>query len=734
MRIARSSRESPLSSGTPPARPPPATGSRRTTAPGDANAVVRKASLADRPGGTGQCDRHLAALFGDDGAIAAASGYEPSGFPPSHAVLNGLDRSTGGMMPNQWGHLFGYAMHLYAAPLGLGRSTVYVPPGFTKKTPPNGNDAVSLFYYPELGNQKAVTLAVYHLGDYAVRPKEKNAAGSVRVGVSGGLGGDGVGYLHSHLEVHRGWGLPSLAKRNETRVFFPDVFCGATPATGVPGGWSCDADYYDERSRLDASEVWCDCDCGVVDPRLRGRRAHRWLRCGRELQRRRRLRRRVNEPGTGRAGRPRAATPRDPPGQRCHRAPVRRWLGRSIPLASFALVALACGGRVVVDGAGAGAAPGAAECADHGDCPGRRCVFSSGRCADPCPQPSGPSGTGICGAGVVCDACATSSCPGCRDCEAACVPAEGACDDHADCAAEELCNFYAPYDPLGQTCLPACDFDAPSCPDGCSYCAPCEDAVVRRVRRLRRRVHLLTPTELPGRRALPYARPVSRAMSAPRCAPPRTARARPGVAPVSAGADGPWLRAARGVPPLPALDDAEGPRVPTEAPPVVDAHVHLFPDRLFEAIWRWFDVHGWPIRYKIHAREVIRFLLSRGVERIVALHYAHKPGVARALNTFVAELCREEPRVIGLATVMPGEDGAAAILDEAFAAGLRGVKLHAHVQCIGVDHPAMGVVYEACTRADKPLVIARGPRAEERALRLRHVRYLLRRPRRSRAA
>src|SRR5688572_25858921 len=68
--------------------------------------------------------------------------------------------------------------------------------------------------------------------------------------------------------------------------------------------------------------------------------------------------------------------------------------------------------------------------------------------------------------------------------------------------------------------------------------------------------------------------------------------------------------------PLPALDDEEGPRLPAALPPVIDAHVHLFPDRLFEAVWQWFDRYGWPIRYKIHTPAVVAFLLSRGVRRI----------------------------------------------------------------------------------------------------------------------
>ena len=160
--------------------------------------------------------------------------------------------------------------------------------------------------------------------------------------------------------------------------------------------------------------------------------------------------------------------------------------------------------------------------------------------------------------------------------------------------------------------------------------------------------------------------------------------------------------------PLPALDDEDGPRLPASLSPVVDAHVHLFPDRLFDAVWRWFDAHGWPIRHKLYSPDVIAFLLSRGVERIVALHYAHKPGIARGMNAYMAGLVASEPRVVGLATVFPGEPGAEAILGEAFSAGLAGVKLHCHVQCFAPDEDALRPVYEACARAGKPLVMHAG--------------------------
>lgn len=161
-------------------------------------------------------------------------------------------------------------------------------------------------------------------------------------------------------------------------------------------------------------------------------------------------------------------------------------------------------------------------------------------------------------------------------------------------------------------------------------------------------------------------------------------------------------------PPMPSVDDPEGLAVPRDLPPVVDAHVHVFPERVFEALWRWFDNYGWPIRYKLHAKEVLSFLFSRGVTRVVTLLYAHKPGMARALNRFAAELAAGDPRVVPLGTVLPGEPDAAAIVEEAFDLGLRGIKLHCHVQVFAPDGEQLQEVYEVCQRRGRPIVIHAG--------------------------
>lgn len=157
--------------------------------------------------------------------------------------------------------------------------------------------------------------------------------------------------------------------------------------------------------------------------------------------------------------------------------------------------------------------------------------------------------------------------------------------------------------------------------------------------------------------------------------------------------------------PLPALNDPEADHLPQDLPEVVDAHVHLFPDHLFASIWQWFDKFGWPIRYRLRSPEIIEFLLSRGVSRIVGLHYAHRPGVARQLNAYMSGLCQAYPQLTAMATVYPGEKNARQILTQAFDSGLSGVKLHSHVQCFDMLDETMHEIYRTCLDFDKPLIM-----------------------------
>lgn len=157
---------------------------------------------------------------------------------------------------------------------------------------------------------------------------------------------------------------------------------------------------------------------------------------------------------------------------------------------------------------------------------------------------------------------------------------------------------------------------------------------------------------------------------------------------------------------MPSINDMESSKVPENLPPVIDSHVHIFPRGISSAIWKWFDENAWHIRYQMNSSRVFDFLLSHGIKHIIALQYAHKPGIARQLNAYMNEKCREFKNLVtGMATVFPGENNSVEILQEAFDSGLGGLKLHAHVQCFDMNCDHMNRLYECCQTNKKPIVM-----------------------------
>ena len=107
--------------------------------------------------------------------------------------------------------------------------------------------------------------------------------------------------------------------------------------------------------------------------------------------------------------------------------------------------------------------------------------------------------------------------------------------------------------------------------------------------------------------------------------------------------------------------------------------------------------------------EGVRTLVGGGVDRMVALPYVHKPGLARALNDFTLDVSRRHPEVLPCCTVFPGEEGAEDILEQALSGPFRGVKIHSHVMKIAPDDPRLDAVWRASARWRKPVVIHCGP-------------------------
>jgi len=140
----------------------------------------------------------------------------------------------------------------------------------------------------------------------------------------------------------------------------------------------------------------------------------------------------------------------------------------------------------------------------------------------------------------------------------------------------------------------------------------------------------------------------------------------------------------------------------------IDVHVHLHPERLARAIQDVFARDGWHAHHPWDPRAVADSLAAHGVERFCFFSYAHKPGIARSLNAWIAETARLLPAGIPVGTVHAGDDDVLAIADEAMDAGLAGFKFHLSVQRFRADDARLMPLYERVAERGRFLVVHAG--------------------------
>ena len=142
------------------------------------------------------------------------------------------------------------------------------------------------------------------------------------------------------------------------------------------------------------------------------------------------------------------------------------------------------------------------------------------------------------------------------------------------------------------------------------------------------------------------------------------------------------------------------------AAPCIDAHVHLHPEALARAIERWFAEHGWAPGHSFDPAAVADTLRARGVRRFCFFSYAHKPGMARALNRWLGEQAARLPEAIALGTLHPDDPDLDDVAREATGdLGLRGFKFHHSVQRFHVDDERLFGVYERAEAAGHVFVM-----------------------------
>lgn len=143
--------------------------------------------------------------------------------------------------------------------------------------------------------------------------------------------------------------------------------------------------------------------------------------------------------------------------------------------------------------------------------------------------------------------------------------------------------------------------------------------------------------------------------------------------------------------------------------PFIDAHTHLFPDRLLSAIWRAFRNDGYALSHEGDTATVADALRRTMAETLFLLVYAHKAGMAEGLNEWLHAVTRDEPRFVPFGCVHPDDTDPAAIVRRCLETyGFAGLKLHCSVQRMPCDDRRLDPVYAALSEAGRAVIIHAG--------------------------
>jgi predicted TIM-barrel fold metal-dependent hydrolase len=147
--------------------------------------------------------------------------------------------------------------------------------------------------------------------------------------------------------------------------------------------------------------------------------------------------------------------------------------------------------------------------------------------------------------------------------------------------------------------------------------------------------------------------------------------------------------------------------------PQVDFHVHLFPDRLFDAIRRQFVTdYGWSVLHPLYWRESVAYLRERGVGPVVYSNYAHRKDIARGLNDWNRNILAELSDLYCFAAFHPDDkDGLAMAADLLDHPRILGFKLQLLVQRFYPDDERLFPLYEMVMAKGKRLLfhVGTGP-------------------------
>lgn len=149
---------------------------------------------------------------------------------------------------------------------------------------------------------------------------------------------------------------------------------------------------------------------------------------------------------------------------------------------------------------------------------------------------------------------------------------------------------------------------------------------------------------------------------------------------------------------------------------IIDFHVHLFPDKAFDAIWKFFASSGVNMLYRYYSKECIEYLNENGVNPIVFSNYAHKKGFAEPTNDWNINVLEKFTNLYCFAAYHPDDDNAMDYAEKVIShPRVLGIKLHFQVQRIYPHDERLFPLYEMIIDRGKRVLlhVGNGPTRNE---------------------
>lgn len=131
---------------------------------------------------------------------------------------------------------------------------------------------------------------------------------------------------------------------------------------------------------------------------------------------------------------------------------------------------------------------------------------------------------------------------------------------------------------------------------------------------------------------------------------------------------------------------------------IIDAHAHIFPDKIAEkaaaGISGFYD--NMPVKYNGMLSTLLEEGAAAGVDRFLVQSVATVPEQVTSINNFIAASVRAYPdKLIGFGALHPDFPDIAGETERIISLGLKGIKLHSDFQRFNIDDERAFPIYEA---------------------------------------